>query len=162
MVMRPRSRVLYGTYEAEPDAGDDALVVPAVDEHEPLSATFRSGGSQIVSAGDGKNAEPLDSIMDRSRSKTQEKYKAQGTQTAGPCVFVLILCEMTFKNGAEVVTLLTYSTPYTLYQYLGVEGINEIDEMTGWAKGPVVLVYCYEDRLGMEMRGLLIRYKRRD
>ena len=135
--MRPRSRVLYGTYEAEPDAGDDALVVPTVDGHEPLSATFRSGRSQVVSARDGKNAEPLDSIMDRSRSKTQEKYKAQGTQTAGPRVFALILCEVTFEKGAEVVILLRYSTPYTLYQDLRVEGINEIDNWVGQTAGGI-------------------------
>ena len=79
--MRPRSRVLYRTYEAEPDAGDDVLVVPAVDEHDPLSATSRSGRSQVVSAGGGKNAEPPDPTV---LSKSQEKHKAQATRTAGP------------------------------------------------------------------------------
>jgi hypothetical protein len=58
---------------------------PAVGGPKPLSATFRSGRSQVVSAGDGRNADRLKSIpriAARSRSKTQmwAKKVPQGTR----------------------------------------------------------------------------------
>jgi hypothetical protein len=72
--MHLRPHVLYGTYEAKPGATDDALVVPAVDGPKPLSATSRSGRSQVVPAGGGRNADRLKSfprIGPQLRSKTQ-------------------------------------------------------------------------------------------
>ena len=43
----PRPHILHGTYEAKPDAGDNVLVISAVDGPKPLSATSRSGSEWV-------------------------------------------------------------------------------------------------------------------
>ena len=80
VVMQLHPHVLYRVYEARPAAGEDVLSISAIDEPRPLSATFCI---QLVSAEDGRNAEPLDSthcVGPQWCSRAKEQQEAQGIQ----------------------------------------------------------------------------------
>ena len=50
--MWPRPQFLYGAYEAEPAAEQDASLVSAADKPRPLSATLHIGPTQLMFTGD--------------------------------------------------------------------------------------------------------------